>query len=97
MEEREPCPTCGATSRTFELSGSVSAAVAAGGTVALEVAQTRLRSYGYGIRWTEPTGPDGSWLIEVLDNEGKLIEAGMGDNRDDAILGVIESVLPPEG
>jgi hypothetical protein len=56
----------------------------------------RLRTYGYGVRWTEPTGPEGSWLIEVLDSEGDLIDGGMGDNVDDAILGVIERLLPPE-
>jgi hypothetical protein len=92
LEAREPCPTCGATARTIEVSASgvgASAAIAAGGTVVAS-ALTRLRTYEYGIRWTEPTGPEGSWLIEVLDSEGNLIDGGLGDNLDDAILGVIE-------
>jgi hypothetical protein len=98
LEARRPCPTCGATWRIIEVSASgvgASAAIAGGGSVVVST-QRRLLTHGYGIRWTEPTGPKGSWLLEVFDSEGNLVDGGMGDDPVDAILGVAERLLPPE-
>jgi hypothetical protein len=35
------------------------------------------------------------WMIEVRDDDGNMIDSGVGDNVDDAILGIIERLLPP--
>jgi hypothetical protein len=70
--------------------------VAAGGTAVVASTQRRLRTYGYSLRWTEPTGPDGRWLVEVFDDDGKLVDGGLGDDLVDIILGVAERLLPPE-
>jgi len=96
MEARQPCSNCDATARTFELSATAGVAVAAGGSVVVTSTQRRLRTYGYSVRWTEPTGPDGAWMVEVFDGEGKLIGGGLGDDLEDAILGVAERLLPPD-
>ena len=38
---------------------------------------------------------EGAWLVEVLDDSGAIIDAGVGDNPEDALLGVAERLLPP--
>jgi hypothetical protein len=35
-------------------------------------------------------------MLEVLDADGELIDGGMGDDPEDALLGVAERLLPPE-
>jgi hypothetical protein len=50
------------------------------------------------VRWTQLTGkPDAVWLVEVLvDGSDEPIDSGTGDNQDDALLAVIDSLRPPD-
>jgi hypothetical protein len=66
-------------------------------TPAIVEVQKRLATYGRHIRWTEPTEPGGAWLVEVLDEQGHMLDGGMGDDPQDALLEVAERLLPPEG
>jgi hypothetical protein len=87
--------------RTHELSASdsisLSETVEIVSSPAAVAAQTQLRTHGRHLRWTEPTEPGGAWMLEVFDAEGKLIDGGMGDDPEDALLEVAERLLPPEG
>ncbi len=60
--------------------------------------QELLRQNGYRLLWRHPTdAADPVWMVEVYsDPGGELIEAGLGDNVDDALLGVIDLLRPDE-
>jgi hypothetical protein len=56
----------------------------------------RLVSHGYQILWHEPLSErEPIWMVFVYDDRGRLIDAGLGDDRTDALLGVGERLLPP--
>jgi hypothetical protein len=47
------------------------------------------------IVWDLPTDPEHPVLtVRVLDHGGELLVMGAGDNPDDALLGVIDALLP---
>jgi hypothetical protein len=49
------------------------------------------------LRWTQLTEKPGAvGLAEVLDESGEVIDSGTGDNQDDALLGIIDSLRPPD-
>jgi hypothetical protein len=48
------------------------------------------------LRWTLLSKKDRAWLMQVFDQAGELLDSGMGDNEDDALLGVIEFLRPPK-
>jgi hypothetical protein len=49
------------------------------------------------VTWTKLTGKPGTmWFVQVLDESGELIEGGMGDNQDDALLAIIDALRPPD-
>jgi hypothetical protein len=84
----------------YELSASDSGSATEAAEVVVSpaavAAQTRLRTHGRHLRWTELPEPSGAWMLEVLDAEGKLIDGGMGDDPEEALLEVAERLLPPE-
>jgi hypothetical protein len=54
-----------------------------------------LRSHKREVVWTEPVDNDeGFWMLEVFDEEGRLLVIGLGDSQDDAILEVAEYLYP---
>jgi hypothetical protein len=47
------------------------------------------------LRWTQLTKkPAPVWLAEVIDELGEVIDSGAGDNQDDALLTIIDSLRP---
>lgn len=49
------------------------------------------------LRWTQLTEKPGAvWFAEVLDESGEVIDSGAGDNQDDALLAIIDSLRPPD-
>ena len=103
-ELRQPCPDCGSVARTIEL--RISAAVETDVATSIEVVKSPaaraaqrelLSTHARELRWTEPGGPGGPSLLQVFDAEGNFIDAGMGDDLEDALLAVAERLLPSEG
>jgi hypothetical protein len=75
----------------------VADAVEAAFSPAAQAAERQLvRAYECGLRWTEPTEQGAAWMLEVLDADGTVIDSGMGDDPEEALLEVAERLLPPE-
>jgi hypothetical protein len=54
-----------------------------------------LRSQRRTLVWTEPAEPEGTdWMLQVLDEKGQLLAAGLGDNMDDALLAFMRRCIP---
>lgn len=105
FEERQPCPKCESTTRHFAI-GLVDS-IGGGDTMAVGVdldarwnvaAPVRnLESIGYRVEWFGlTTERRKTWMVQVRDDDGNLLDAGVGDDPQDAILGVAERLLPPE-
>jgi hypothetical protein len=55
-----------------------------------------MTEYGFRLRWIEMGTTDTPmWMVEVYDSDGNFLMSGFGDDREDAILGVAEELLPP--
>jgi hypothetical protein len=39
--------------------------------------------------------PDGLWLLQVTNEKDELVEGGIGDSPEDALLEVYERLIPP--
>ena len=103
-DAREPCPVCGSMARTFhvsitavvEVSGSVAVThvpaseVPADETPEAEAVRGRYRAT---LDWQ--TLPDGTWLVQVFNSAGVLVDGGIGDNAEDALLELYERLIPP--
>ena len=74
-------------------SSVVQFATAAPGTAAEDLVET-LISITRELRFTPPTGPDGSWLLEVLDDEGKSIGMTADDSWRKALWGMRNKIDP---
>jgi hypothetical protein len=103
-EQREPCPVCGSTGRVFELSGAIvvtsrmaAEAIRVDTSPADETveAQTIRHQYRATLEWFQLEG--GLWMLHVVSENGELIEGGIGDNPEDAVLEVYERLIPPKG
>lgn len=54
-----------------------------------------LKEQGFHLVWIEPSDPkEPIWMVEVFNEDGELITTGLGDNVEDALLGVAEDLLP---
>ncbi len=58
-----------------------------------EIVET-LNSIGRRVNWYRPTDDHDLWMVEVYDDAGTLLGSGVGDNREDALLGIAEDILP---
>jgi hypothetical protein len=99
-EERQPCPECGSTSRTFNL--GLASAITATSSMSATVIRApeaatgpteHLEEFGFKVTWRRY--PDGLYFVEVHDDAGNLLDVGGGDDPEDCILGVAERLLPP--
>lgn len=106
-DQREPCPVCGSTVREFQKSGgsltapSVSTVasarriqVASAPANQRPEAETLRGRYRVTLDWYELEGK-GLWLLQVLNENGELVDGGVGDNSEDALLEVYERLVPP--
>ncbi len=55
----------------------------------------RLEEIGFRVVWLRSVPDDGGFVLRVYDDEGNLIDGGVGDDPQDAILEVAERLLPP--
>jgi hypothetical protein len=108
-ERRDPCPVCGSTVRDFRDSATVvlritgisASAVANEPTIRVESVQADRRPEAETIRgrfratldWQELG--NGLWMLHVLNERGDLVEGGVGDSPEDALLEVYERLIPP--
>ncbi len=58
-----------------------------------EIVET-LESIGRRVSWYRPTDEHGLWMVEVYDDAGTLLANGVGNDREDALLGIAEDILP---
>src|SRR5436309_6308790 len=87
-EDRQPCPKCGSTRRTFNLAlasaitatSSISAIVIRAPEPATEPTE-RLEEYGFRVTWRRY--PDGLYFIEVHDAAGNLLDVAWSDDPED--------------
>jgi hypothetical protein len=104
IAERAPCPVCGSTSRAFALAlgsgvyaiSGMSATLVPGENVPADQtpAADELRGvFEATLRWQ--TLGDNLWMIQVLNADGEVVEGGIGDNPEEALLEVYERVIPP--
>jgi hypothetical protein len=102
-EQREPCPICGSTTRTFAVTASAAVGVAAAGIATAVVenvpaeelplaAEIRGR-YQATLQWFALE--NGHWLLHVLNDRGEVVEGGIGDDPEEALLEVYERLIPP--
>lgn len=105
-EQREPCPVCGSTIREFRDSGTLGvrvtvSAVALGKRTPVEGVEADQRLEAETIRGRYRATLDwyvlsnGVWMLQVLNERGEVVEGGLGDNPDDAVLEVYERLIPP--
>jgi hypothetical protein len=74
--------------------GEVRKTLAEPGTRAAE-GEARLRSERFHLVWTKEDDPRKSaWVCQVFDDDGRLIDMGVGDDVEDAILEVAPRLLP---
>jgi hypothetical protein len=104
VEERQPCPVCGSTARSFSVTvtaavgvASVMGAVAHVGNVPAadqtpEAEAIRGR-YRATLDWYKLE--DGHWMLHVLNERGEVVEGGIGDDTEEALLEVYERLIPP--
>jgi len=108
-DQREACPVCGSKIREFRDSGTVSIHISAPQASAVasapsaEVkdvradrtpeADTIRGSYEATLQWHVLEG--GLWWLQVLNKNGEIIDGGVGDNTEDALLEVYERLIPP--
>ena len=109
-EKREKCPVCGSIDRVVTKSGSSSTvrvtaasatAVAAAPKINVETVEADQSSEAEKIRgrfratldWYSLG--DGLWMLNVLNERGDVVEGGVGDDPEQALLEVYERVLPP--
>jgi len=107
LESREPCPLCGSKARNYAISlgGSIRGLAtvtaeltfvgakesepppqtAAKGSILLEA--------GYELKWLELT-EHGAWCVQVFRGD-ELIEMSSAIDPQDALLAVVEALLPP--
>jgi hypothetical protein len=107
--ERKPCPVCGSTERDFRKSGGATVGrrlVTASVAIPIEslrgVKTTRSTTeraaairgrYRATLQWHRLE--DGLWLLQVLNEDGDVVEGGIGDDPDEALLEVYERLVPP--
>jgi hypothetical protein len=48
------------------------------------------------LHWHSLSDQPGMWMVQVFDSQGALLDSGVGDDAQDAILGVAERLLPRE-
>jgi hypothetical protein len=109
-EQREPCPVCGSTVREFRDSGTVEIRVTGGASATVIAAAPKTHvddveadrsteadavrgHYRATLDWVTLT--NGVWMVQVLNESGEVVEGGLGDNAEDALLGVYERLIPP--
>lgn len=105
-EQREPCPVCGSTARSFSIVISASVGVEAriatkkihvddvpaeNETPAAEAIRGRYRA---ALDWSRLEG--GFWLLQVLNESGDVVDGGVGDDPEKALLEVYERLIPPK-
>lgn len=111
-EKREPCPVCGSTVREFIDSGTVGLRLGVTIATAGEVeaasrvhaesvpadsrpeAETLRDTYQVTLVWS--TLADGVWMLQLFNEAGELVEGGIADNDEDALLALYERMLPPK-
>jgi hypothetical protein len=103
-EQREPCPVCGSTARSFSVTVSAAVGVASAlsavahvGSVPAadqtpEAAAIRGRHQAT-LDWYKLE--DGHWMLHVLNERGEVVDGGIGDNTEEALLEVYERLIPP--
>jgi len=109
-DDRPPCPVCGSLQRQFGVSLTAVVAVGSGGAVAggfapsarVEVASVPegarpeakeiAGTYEATCRWFK-LGE--MWMLQVVDVKGEVVEGGIGDSPEDALLEVYERLIPP--
>jgi hypothetical protein len=104
VDERQPCPICGSTARSFgvfiEDVVNVAAiatvvetrveSVPADGAPEAEVVRGRYRAT---LDWHALEG--GFWLLHVVNESGEVVDGGVGDDPEAAPLEVYERLIPP--
>ena len=104
-DDRSPCPECGSTTRTFDLTGALVAGVGvsadvvammSGATARSSAVTETLEDAGFDLQWLR-LSERGPWLVRVFDRQGDLIDvAEANDPRGrGATLAVSERLLPP--
>jgi len=107
-KNRTPCPQCGSTTRTFDLTGTLvagvgvsadvvamtSAATAQASAATPKVVVETLEDAGFDVQWLR-LSQGGAWLVRVFDRQGDLIDVAEADDPQEAILTVSERLLPP--
>jgi hypothetical protein len=107
-DEKKPCPRCGSMRRTYvitvgatvELNEAVELPDAKGTvshTVDAVIADgrfDRLKPFARKVVWTNM--PEGTWMVEVKDENDVVLDSGLGDDREDALLDLAEHLMPPE-
>jgi DNA-directed RNA polymerase subunit M/transcription elongation factor TFIIS len=105
-EKRSRCPKCGSKAREFHAAGIVaSSAVSASVEVRAvgasaeasapspQVLTEQLEDAGFDVQWLQLTD-NGAWLVRIFDRQGECIDMAANDDSQDAILAVIERLLP---
>jgi hypothetical protein len=105
-EQREPCPVCGSTARSVNVVLSAAVAVASGviptpkihvdsvpADETVEAAAIRGR-YRATLDWSRLES--GFWLLQVLNESGDVVDGGVGDDPEKALLEVYERLIPPK-
>ena len=88
----DPCPQCGST-RVSANTGPVTAhATVFAPSVRVQVAPDSVQTVLPSSKTVRiyPPAADGSVLVEVLDDNGNVIDSGVGTDEDEALLGVVE-------
>jgi hypothetical protein len=102
-EQRQPCPVCGSLTRTVTVTATAAVAVAVAGTptVHIEEAPPRQTDPRSGADTKRLPGHldwwklDDVWMLHVLNERGELVEGGVGDDPEAALLEVYERLIPP--
>lgn len=103
-DQREPCPICGSTARSFSTTvqdfavGSEAATVTKAPVENVPVEDTpeaeAVRGrYRATLEWHMLE--DGFWLLHVLNEQAEVVEGGIGDDPETALLEVYERLVPP--
>jgi hypothetical protein len=104
LDERQPCPVCGSTSRAFSLEASAGVYAVSGFEATLVPSEavsadeapiaTEIRGiFEATLRWHKLTGD--AWMVQVVNSNGEIVEGGLGDNAEEALLEIYERVIPP--
>jgi hypothetical protein len=97
--KRSPCPNCGSTVRQFNV--TMEAAVTLDAAMSLVVVQGEkpkppdlvLEDAGFDVSW-QRLSEGGAWLVFVRDREGNLVDGSMADEPEEAILAVVDRLIP---